>query len=681
MLFVSHPPNPWRVKLSDFGISKRKGETEQSTLVRGTPSFMPPESLGFLGDPKKIDHYAADMWCFGETLFRMLCGHATFASHAELARYVNGAHSLPKDNLIKLGVSQEAVDVFLSLLALNPSERLTADGVSRHAWMVNNGFVKTHTKQLGETNEVTIDTNKHSLLGTKGYRDDLTQASGLWTTTTTPSGANAPIQAMTTQPTIEENPGPVISSKEGSSIVVNELPNMSESSPCDFIHKGTGYCASANHSPPENMTRQTIKLEDSITGDPKQANTSTEMRTNVSFLQSHTNGCFMAGELTDLEQVINDTASVVSAFTEKSERDQIKLQMLNAPAAKRYKKTMVTLAKNGYLSNRKVTMTMQTLEKMLLEQNKTREARMIYPDAIDIRRKLFGEEDKVAFKLMELYAESLLRQGQFWKAEMIGNRLLNHGEQNWKDDTVGKIATTDLLAVSLYEQGKEEELENVCRTLIALQEAKWGVDNSRTLGTMKLLADALFMQHKHDLAEQVYRDVLRYRKNIPGKRNLLMAKTMVCLAQTLVLQGKIEETDSLIECALKMKRMLKQRESLDEMHFLGKLLYDQKCYSQAEKVLRATISLKKQHLGPKDPVTLRSMDRLSQVLRREMKYSDAEDLLEETIAIKESSIGPKHPSTMQTKALLEKVRTLHRGLEFGRNESIPLESEALVEGA
>src|SRR5262245_57726370 len=51
ILIKSKPPNSWWVKICDLGLSKRMEDIAGSTTVRGTPGFMPPESLGFYGHP------------------------------------------------------------------------------------------------------------------------------------------------------------------------------------------------------------------------------------------------------------------------------------------------------------------------------------------------------------------------------------------------------------------------------------------------------------------------------------------------------------------------------------------------------------------------------------------------------------------------------------------------------
>ncbi|KAI9147580.1 Serine/threonine-protein kinase RAD53 [Paramyrothecium foliicola] len=173
ILITSCPPHPWNVKLSDFGISKRSADSGESTTLRGTPGFMPPELLGFV-EGEKIDYYAADMWCFGETLFRMLAGRPTFSYHAHLSDYARGSRELPKEDLRKLDVSEQAIDLFVSLLAVHPAKRCTAAGVSNHVWLdIVDKSAPLQTKENTKLSEI---------METSRADPEITEASACWST-------------------------------------------------------------------------------------------------------------------------------------------------------------------------------------------------------------------------------------------------------------------------------------------------------------------------------------------------------------------------------------------------------------------------------------------------------------------------------------------------------------------
>ncbi|CAH0058296.1 unnamed protein product, partial [Clonostachys solani] len=139
ILIQSHPPeSPWAVKLADFGISRRSSgpEMNSTTTRRGTPVFWPPELHGFvMSDTERCSNlYATDMWCFGETLFRVLTGQATFGNVARLSKFAFGQMKFPETILKDLSVSDGGIAFLKSLIVCNPTDRLTALDALEHPW-------------------------------------------------------------------------------------------------------------------------------------------------------------------------------------------------------------------------------------------------------------------------------------------------------------------------------------------------------------------------------------------------------------------------------------------------------------------------------------------------------------------------------------------------------------------
>lgn len=153
-----------------------------STTVRGTSGFMPLESLGFYGDPRSADHLMSDMWCLGETVFQTLTGRATFANIAELVQYQSGLAVFPEAALREVGASREAIDFIRNLMAARPWERPTAAVAGRHPWL---------GMEVVPLPQACVEKNVTPRVGTRlqphdtpaRIVDQLTQASGLWTTT------------------------------------------------------------------------------------------------------------------------------------------------------------------------------------------------------------------------------------------------------------------------------------------------------------------------------------------------------------------------------------------------------------------------------------------------------------------------------------------------------------------
>ncbi|KAL5866436.1 hypothetical protein ACKVWM_011664, partial [Pyricularia oryzae] len=68
---------------------------------------------------------------------------------------------------------------------------------------------------------------------------------------------------------------------------------------------------------------------------------------------------------------------------------------------------------------------------------------------------------------------------------------------------------------------------------------------------------------------------------------------------------------------------------------LAWVLNNQGKYEEAEQMLRKTLALYKQVLGPENPSTLAGMNNLALVLDNQGKYEEAEQMLRETLALRE----------------------------------------------
>ncbi|KAJ3576578.1 hypothetical protein NPX13_g3653 [Xylaria arbuscula] len=130
------PDNEWKIKVGDMGLSKRIGIEASSTTVRGTPGFIAPERVPGIGsNPSTTDPFPCDIWCLGEVAFFLLTGEKTFDSPTQLQGYYNGIQGFPEERLHTATISYQAIDFIKSLMAAQPSRRLSAFEADYHSWM------------------------------------------------------------------------------------------------------------------------------------------------------------------------------------------------------------------------------------------------------------------------------------------------------------------------------------------------------------------------------------------------------------------------------------------------------------------------------------------------------------------------------------------------------------------
>ncbi|ETS75320.1 hypothetical protein PFICI_12264 [Pestalotiopsis fici W106-1] len=135
IMVVSKNPD-WFVKITDFGVSKRRQQdvTTLHTMQRGTFGFVAPEVLELL--PDKSYTFSVDMWSMGAVVYRILTNATAFQNLAELFRFATGISAFPTHALESNQTSKEAQDFILKLMKPNPKDRLSASSAARHIWIV-----------------------------------------------------------------------------------------------------------------------------------------------------------------------------------------------------------------------------------------------------------------------------------------------------------------------------------------------------------------------------------------------------------------------------------------------------------------------------------------------------------------------------------------------------------------
>ena len=130
------PPNPWWVKLSDFGISKRAEDNAANTpwTRAGTDGYMAPELLDYVPS-ERADPQAADIWALGVVAHQMLTTQLCFQSPGALVRYVSSSDDFPLDVLRMHQVSDKAVHFLQKIMQPDPIDRFTAAQALDHTWL------------------------------------------------------------------------------------------------------------------------------------------------------------------------------------------------------------------------------------------------------------------------------------------------------------------------------------------------------------------------------------------------------------------------------------------------------------------------------------------------------------------------------------------------------------------
>ena len=159
------------VKICDFGLSVALGRNGTLSEKQGTWAYWAPEMFAPVGTYGK----QVDMWSLGVILYIILSGRHPFdspgRSDAQMRNCIQDAHvSFSHDAWA--GVSSDAKELIQGLLRANPKQRLTAEELLVHPWIVGAQFGSVNTlpmprsdERMGKFQRTTMKKFRRSLVG------------------------------------------------------------------------------------------------------------------------------------------------------------------------------------------------------------------------------------------------------------------------------------------------------------------------------------------------------------------------------------------------------------------------------------------------------------------------------------------------------------------------------------
>ena len=138
------------IKIIDFGLSAIVVPGKRLRVHCGSPSYAAPEIVS----RREYDGPPVDVWSLGVVLFAMTAGYLPFHARnndkRELCnKIVKGVYKVPEGVM-----SAELQNLIRRMLTVDPSRRITLEGIAGHAWMVRKPMMITAATPLQYRNPV-----------------------------------------------------------------------------------------------------------------------------------------------------------------------------------------------------------------------------------------------------------------------------------------------------------------------------------------------------------------------------------------------------------------------------------------------------------------------------------------------------------------------------------------------
>jgi len=150
--------SPVRVKLGDFGISKRILPQDTTTFHTQAPTqiYGAPEVLGSDSNSEtSVYTNAVDIWSLGGVIYELLMGTHLFTSGEQVSRYYYKSLPFPEDKLKGLSPPTDDAGISLvkSMLSIQPEDRPTAADALGNEWLVG---LESDNEDSGEDQDETV---------------------------------------------------------------------------------------------------------------------------------------------------------------------------------------------------------------------------------------------------------------------------------------------------------------------------------------------------------------------------------------------------------------------------------------------------------------------------------------------------------------------------------------------
>lgn len=322
------------------------------------------------------------------------------------------------------------------------------------------------------------------------------------------------------------------------------------------------------------------------------------------------------------------------------------------------------------------------------------EAKTLLGEALEIRKKLLGEEHPDTLDVMVLMVATLIGLNEIAEADALNRILLDLSLSTLGDNSVSARSALVNSGLILFHQDKPEEAEKVYRKLIDIQSRSLGPDHENTLLAMNNLGCTLRDQGKLKDAVNIFEEALRRGKSVLGEEHPETISSVANLAAVLHQMGRFKESEPLYRDLLKKSRITlgdAHPDTIKIMLSLGIVLKSMRRYAESETLLREAIASGQENLEDEHPVIINVLDALTSTLIDIGKLIEAEEINSKVLEIKSQVFGSDHPETCKTldkrciilsklnrndeaKELLEQLISNYSRL-FGYEHSLTLSAE------
>lgn len=270
-------------------------------------------------------------------------------------------------------------------------------------------------------------------------------------------------------------------------------------------------------------------------------------------------------------------------------------------------------------------------------------------NAMKVRKKLLGPEDKETLRSIELVASAHELKGQWNKAEELLAQVLGIKRRLLGTEDISTLSSTNDLARVYQYTGRWKEAEELLTQTIESSKILLGMEHPFTLTSLMRHASMYIEQGKWHKAEEILTQVLDIGRRIWDTEDLETITSTSLLAATYTLQGRWQEAEKLQAESMKtMSKLvgLEHPDTLISLSCIAAIYQSNDQLQEAEELNVHVLQAYMRSQGPESSDTLSSMASLASTYEAGGQWQEAEKLLLQVVEASKRLLGTEHPSTL-----------------------------------
>jgi CHAT domain-containing protein/Flp pilus assembly protein TadD len=277
------------------------------------------------------------------------------------------------------------------------------------------------------------------------------------------------------------------------------------------------------------------------------------------------------------------------------------------------------------------------------------EAARYYREALDVRRRLLGDEHIETAATAQNLAMIYRHQERYAEAEPLLRQSLAAMEKAAGPKHPLTAGRLHALGGVLYYMGRFSEAEPLLRRAVAIRREVIGPNDPTTMISVNLLALVLRGQARDAEAEPLFREVVEAHRQIYGENHLYTATARENLGMSVLGQERYAEAEQLFRLAVTDTRKARGDVHVETAHVLvhlGNALDPQRKFVEAEACYREALAIYEKLAPRAEGDRAWCMDALGTCLCRQGRSQDGLPMLKEAAALARRSLGAGHINTV-----------------------------------